>query len=434
MPLTVSPRSSAPDLGGDLGHRFVDARDRRDVRRDRDPRMMPERVRGRQRLLAEHVERRAWPDGRCRARDQVAPRRSASPRPTLTTCAPRGSSAERPGRASPRVSGVDGSSAISIAARQGDRREAVGSGERRDAVEALRRAATSRRAESRGRAATSRRAPPSVPSPSTPTPNACLSPPFARRPARGALLVHVEIDLAEVAQHREHRVLDHLLGHSRVLEPDERNAGRKVGTASNAFDAGAEIEDRPDLRQRGHVLVARPEHDRVVDGGALLRPDVQPGFRQRARERGDPLRRGRIVQVKQDVDPARQRRRVVEVDEVRAFGDAVADGEIDRGHDARAPARRSCAPSSSPRAPSAARRSRRGRRASPAPRRRCPTSAPSGGRRAPLLRRRGRADRGTRSRRRAPGVKTCRSSPARRRRRTNRASPVSTLQRGRRAA
>src|SRR4030095_10469980 len=61
----------ASDLGDDLCDRVLDHRDRGRVRRQRDPRMMPEGMAGRQRLVAEHVEHGAGEMAFVENRDQI---------------------------------------------------------------------------------------------------------------------------------------------------------------------------------------------------------------------------------------------------------------------------------------------------------------------------------------------------------------------------
>src|SRR5215831_7938925 len=62
---------NTPYLGGDLLHGIFDQRDGRDVRRDDDAGMMPERVLRRQRLIPEHVERRTREMSGVEEREQV---------------------------------------------------------------------------------------------------------------------------------------------------------------------------------------------------------------------------------------------------------------------------------------------------------------------------------------------------------------------------
>ena len=139
-----------------------------------DPRMMPERVCGRQRLLAEHVERRRREMSAVERVERGRRRRRSRRAPTLTRCAPRGSCA--------RSAGVD-----DAARRRRQRHEAhqhLRAGEecaaapQRPRASSRRRRACARRATSRHAespiATTRPRRAPSTPMPSTPTPNSSL--------------------------------------------------------------------------------------------------------------------------------------------------------------------------------------------------------------------------------------------------------------------
>ena len=110
------PPLQPPDLGGDLRDGVVDQRQRRDVGRQRDMRMMPERMPAGQRLLAEDVERRAGEMAVVERGDEVGVDDEVAARDVDEVRA-LGQRRSRARSRRPRVPGVDGSRQTSTCAR-----------------------------------------------------------------------------------------------------------------------------------------------------------------------------------------------------------------------------------------------------------------------------------------------------------------------------
>ena len=232
-----------PDLGRDLRDRNVDQRDRRHVRRQRDPRMLPERMR--RAAAAPRGTRRAWREARwpsSSAASEVGVDDDVAARDVdeMRAAAAAGAAArDRAGRAW-RASTAAGRRAPAIA------REIAAAPRRRRRCAPPRppcARGSIRRAESRSARAPRRRDCPSTPRPSNPTPNACLSRYGRCAPQALALLRGVDALLAIRGQHGERHVVDHLLRHPRVLDPDHRHARGQRRHPHQGVDAGAEIED-----------------------------------------------------------------------------------------------------------------------------------------------------------------------------------------------
>ena len=220
-----------------------------DVRRDRDLGPLPERMRGRQRLLAEHVERRAR---------RACPRRSAQadrlrpatlPRPMFTTCAPSArriiaARSSRPvGRRRRRQHVHERSRGRRGSAELARRRRS--SARPRSSLRAARIAA---HGEASARASARAIALPMTPSPMTPRGH------VARARAADAAAIAaccwraVRIEPLHEAHRGGHRIAHHLRRHAGILDADQRHVARQVRHAQHVAHARAHGEHR--LRRR----------------------------------------------------------------------------------------------------------------------------------------------------------------------------------------
>ena len=110
-----------------------------------------------------------------------------------------------------------------------------------------------------------------------------------RRPACDTLVLRVPRHVPMKVQHRVRRVLRHLASHARVDHARERHV-RQLRIFQQRIDAGAERQDRAEVRELREPALRRLPHECVVHVGGVpdVRVDAELEVGDSGRDRGAP--------------------------------------------------------------------------------------------------------------------------------------------------
>nr|GEU28319.1 conserved hypothetical protein [Tanacetum cinerariifolium] len=251
------------DFLGDLLHALAPQGQGRDVRRDGDARLLPERVLRGQRFVAEHVQRGSGNMACLDQRQQVRLGDVGAARHVDDVGA---------GRQLAHIGAVDQVAGVRRERQQADQHpaaaqegvKAFGAVVALHAVDALFGAAPA----AQGKAERRQRL--EHPGAERAQSQHAHGKVFAvvrrqRGPDAGARLAFVIVEAAEVAQHCVRDVFRHLQRHAGVAQTHDGDFARqRVAVAQQRIHAGARVEDGLDLRQLGQHGLGRRPHHRVV--------------------------------------------------------------------------------------------------------------------------------------------------------------------------